>query len=441
MFDTVMRQLRRTPSALSGLDEDDRTGPSLSPWLALTIVLGAYLAFFGRGVIRAIQILGTGQMPADDYASASFVAQVPLWIGEIVVAGVLLYLVARLWSISRPMTGIPARGANPVPSLLAMYAAVYGLGIAGAVKTGIDGGFTDHGGTVDNAWAFLGVLRSLNAGVVEEIVIVALLLLLRRAGWPLPAIFALSVLMRWPFHLYHGWASAPWALIWGGTFFLTFVYLRRLAPLIIVHTLMDTTIVLSQAYNAWGVLVAAVLWFTWLGFLLYRIAQTRVSSLNNPQRPTASQLLSIGFQNGGLALGFVGLIGAGVCTAAAIELTGYLDQPEALTYLVAFATAAVAILALLVVLPWVIARNTAVTTDPSLRIDDSKPCLVAWRSGSRGRVTIAVARNADPARTLAAIRALEPQATGVGYGGALSRRTAKTWAAAAAELSAPESAR
>lgn len=48
----------------------------------------------------------------------------------------------------------------------------------------------------------MGFLRALNAGVVEEITIVALPVL-RRAGWHPAAIITLSAALRWPLHIYH----------------------------------------------------------------------------------------------------------------------------------------------------------------------------------------------------------------------------------------------
>lgn len=87
-----------------------------------------------------------------------------------------------------------------------------------------------------------GGLRSLNAGVVEEITIVALPVLLgRRAGWHPAVIVALSVLTRWPFHLYHGvwWTTVLWTIAWAAPHALAYLYLRRLWPLVIVHTCQD----------------------------------------------------------------------------------------------------------------------------------------------------------------------------------------------------------
>lgn len=60
----------------------------------------------------------------------------------------------------------------------------------------------------------LGLASDLNAGIVEEIIIVAVPVLVgRRAGWHPAWTIALSMLLRWPFHIYHGaWASLPWAM-------------------------------------------------------------------------------------------------------------------------------------------------------------------------------------------------------------------------------------
>ena len=94
------------------------------------------------------------------------------------------------------------------------------------------------GGAVRNAWTVPGViLDAVNAGVVEEIVVVAVPVLIgRRAGWHPAGIAALSMMLRWPFHIYHGtWSSLPWAAMWGGAHVLAFLYLRRLVPLVLYH--------------------------------------------------------------------------------------------------------------------------------------------------------------------------------------------------------------
>ncbi len=57
-------------------------------------------------------------------------------------------------------------------------------------------------GTVNNAWAVPGLLlRCVNAGVVEEITVVAIpFLLCTRRGWNTRSIILLCAVLRWPYH-------------------------------------------------------------------------------------------------------------------------------------------------------------------------------------------------------------------------------------------------
>jgi hypothetical protein len=56
--------------------------------------------------------------------------------------------------------------------------------------------------------------------------------------------------LRWPFHIYHGaWATLPWAMLWGGSYAVAFLYLRRLAPLVAFHAAYDAYIGMQSAYG------------------------------------------------------------------------------------------------------------------------------------------------------------------------------------------------
>lgn len=115
------------------------------------------------------------------------------------------------------------------------------------------------GGALRNDWTVPGsVIDSLHAGVVEEIVNVAIPVLIgRRAGWHPAVVAALSMFLRWPFHIYHGtWSSLPWAAIWGGAHVLAYLYLRRLAPLVLFHVLQDFIPSLTGTQH--GILAIAV---------------------------------------------------------------------------------------------------------------------------------------------------------------------------------------
>jgi membrane protease YdiL (CAAX protease family) len=90
--------------------------------------------------------------------------------------------------------------------------------------------------TAPAIYAVTGVVRSLEAGIVEEIVVLAFVLTrLRQLGvHPLLAILISSVL-RASYHLEYGWAALS-AMLFGVGMAIMYLGTRRLLPAIAVHT-------------------------------------------------------------------------------------------------------------------------------------------------------------------------------------------------------------
>ena len=106
----------------------------------------------------------------------------------------------------------------------------------------------------------------------------------RRAGWHPAVIIAASMVLRWPFHIYHGaWTSLPWAALWGGSYVAAFLYLRRLAPLIVFHAGSDAYIDMQSAYGDTGATLVLLVGAALVVFLALRITPDRRRRLN----PTA----------------------------------------------------------------------------------------------------------------------------------------------------------
>lgn len=234
----------------------DRRNTALTTQMALAIILSTYALLFGTGIFRALIDVGGG-IGSEDYTQSyeqSILVQI---VAEIALVITLYALICRWLYVPRTLAGLPERrpqalwtGTRPsLPPMLGPAVYTLGFSVAGLVAAGalmnwiVGADPGNSGGGLALNWPSLGLggwLRSLNAGVVEEIVIVALPVILgRRAGWHPLVIVTLSVAMRIPFHLYHGWASIPWAMIWGGTNVVLFLYLRRLLPLIAVHVAND----------------------------------------------------------------------------------------------------------------------------------------------------------------------------------------------------------
>ena len=100
------------------------------------------------------------------------------------------------------------------------------------------------------------VLSAVQNAVLEEVIVVGYLITrLRQLDWRLPAIIATSALLRGSYHLYQGFGGFVGNAIMGVIFALFWVRTRRLAPLIVAHSLLDIT-----AFVGYAVLHPYVSW-------------------------------------------------------------------------------------------------------------------------------------------------------------------------------------
>ena len=283
-----------TPARAAGLGGlVDRPGdPPVGTRAAVLMITAGYLLFFGRGIIAAINIDRTGLVLGPlDYGAFPGVLEVGTRLAQIGGAVLILVLICGRLRVPRELAGIPRYPASPVPALATLAVAAIGITVAGLLLDALQGPDPDPnnaaGGVVDNPWAWLSLVPDLSAGVVEEIVIVAVPVLVgRRAGWHPAVIIGVSMVLRWPFHIYHGaWSSLPWAMLWGGCYAAAFLYLRRLAPLIVFHAGYDAVIDLQSAYGDTGGTIAVIVGAVLLAGLALRIVPDRRRRLN-PAAPT-----------------------------------------------------------------------------------------------------------------------------------------------------------
>ena len=291
MFDRMLP----TPARAAATGRIDRTAPRLSRPAAVAVVLVAYLLFFGRGGVRAVQVDLTGEvLDPTDFGSAAGVLEVTSRVTQLAGAVLLLVLVCRWLTIPRELAGIPRRPAHAEPALASVGIIVAGLIAGGMLLQALTGGDDPNaaaGGVVSNGWALLSLFGGLNAGVVEEIIIVALPVIVgRRADLHPLLIIGASAVLRWPFHAYHGLLPAlPWTLLWGSAYTVAFLYLRRLLPLIVVHALYDAQIDMYIAYGDPGRLVVLA-----VGLVMVLVLAVRVVSDRRRRRDPGSARLTAG---------------------------------------------------------------------------------------------------------------------------------------------------
>jgi membrane protease YdiL (CAAX protease family) len=115
---------------------------------------------------------------------------------------------------------------------LALYFAAHALGLAANVVPS----------ALPNVWWAIPVLvlSAVENAVLEEVVVVGYLITrLRQLDWRLPAIVATSAALRGSYHLYQGFGGFVGNAIMGVLFALFFLRTRRVAPLIVAHSLLD----------------------------------------------------------------------------------------------------------------------------------------------------------------------------------------------------------
>jgi membrane protease YdiL (CAAX protease family) len=84
------------------------------------------------------------------------------------------------------------------------------------------------------------VLAAAQNAVLEEVVVVGYLITrLRQLSFSVPAIVAMSAVLRGSYHLYQGFGGFLGNGLMGVVFTLFFLRTRRLLPLVIAHTLLD----------------------------------------------------------------------------------------------------------------------------------------------------------------------------------------------------------
>jgi len=120
------------------------------------------------------------------------------------------------------------------------------------------------------AFVAVAILKSLQAAVVEEIVVLGYLVRrLEQRGWSSVSVVVIAVLVRVSYHLYYGPGVLP-IVLWAVASVLVYRWLRRLLPFIVCHFVWDAGIAINGyshsmavAFNVVffvGALVCTLLW-------------------------------------------------------------------------------------------------------------------------------------------------------------------------------------
>ena len=110
-------------------------------------------------------------------------------LGQIAGTVLILVLICRWLGIHRDLAGFPRqRRVSPVPALITVLICVAGQLIANLVLNALTPASattnSNGGGGVDNGWGWLQIIDAVHTSIVEEIIVVAVPVLIgRRAGW------------------------------------------------------------------------------------------------------------------------------------------------------------------------------------------------------------------------------------------------------------------
>ena len=221
-------------------------------------VLAVFAAFFGAGIIAGGETLA-GRYPTP---AGSWAVFVPATISQLGMAGIATLVVILLASrrgigrralglgMPRPVGGKPSASHAFRIGVWAMAALVIGGIVTGLLATGKLG----QPLRPDGAYLVYAAAASLAAGVVEETVVLAFVVVtLRQAHRPLPEIVIVAVLLRCSYHDYYG-PGVVGIAIWAAFFVWLFLRSGSVVPLIVVHFLWDLTIFFEQRWHVFAAL-------------------------------------------------------------------------------------------------------------------------------------------------------------------------------------------
>jgi membrane protease YdiL (CAAX protease family) len=102
------------------------------------------------------------------------------------------------------------------------------------------------------------IISAIQNAVLEEVIVVGYLITrLRSFGMRLPWVIVCSAVLRGSYHLYQGFGAFVGNAVMGVVFALFFLRFKRVMPLIVAHSILDTA-----AFVGYTLLPAS--WFDWL---------------------------------------------------------------------------------------------------------------------------------------------------------------------------------
>jgi membrane protease YdiL (CAAX protease family) len=225
-------------------------------------VLAVFVAFFGSGIAAAGLSLDS-RLPANSGSWAVFGPAAIDAVAQAGVAAALVILLCRNRGISTRALGLvvhrQASGQWAVGRMLrtatwAVLAFIVGSLVTSALATGSYNSPSD----INAAFLAYSSTAALNAGIVEEMVVLGFVLVtLQQARRPMWEILLVALVLRGSYHIYYG-PGVVGIFIWASVFIWLYLRTRSLVPIITVHFLWDLTVFMTLRWTWVGGLAVLV---------------------------------------------------------------------------------------------------------------------------------------------------------------------------------------
>lgn len=244
--------------------------PPITAKRAYAEVLLVYLSIFSVGIIAAALLLGgRGKDLPTNGSWGVYMTSAASILSEIAMAVALVYLLSARRGVSTASLGLRLPrlpdGRVAVSTTIRIAAWCFFAIILGAfVNALLQSGHlpTSHLNVPEQIF---GVVDGIQAGIVEELVVLAFLVVsLRQAGRPWWEVTTVALVLRGAYHIYYG-PGVFGILVWAALYYWIYLRFRTVVPLIVCHSLFDVVGFLSQATVAVvliGALVVAGLFIT-----------------------------------------------------------------------------------------------------------------------------------------------------------------------------------
>ena len=287
----------RRPDRSGAQPVTDRTLRRLYGWETLVVLsifpLGATIAAISY-LLMHITIgveFSDGYMIIPGQPAVSLVLSIAVVLSGFAAAGLVVFLLIRNGEGLSSIGLSGGRWRKDLALLLPVWIFVQVIpqAVGSAIVTGAHIPRYDVVGPhLPIAFVAVGLLMSLQAGVVEEIVVLGYLVRrLEQRGWSVTAVVVIAVLVRVSYHLYYGPGVLP-IVLWATASVLAYRKIRRLMPFIICHFVWDAAITINGYSHSAAIIFNGLFFASTLMFLLLWSREDGTSLLRRSDRTLLS---------------------------------------------------------------------------------------------------------------------------------------------------------